>query len=591
MNDKKSKQKSIIAWIMEYSRSKRSLYTASVILAVLGVICSMMPYYLISRIIVQLLSGEKRFEAYMTYLLLIGVFWTLRVVFHSLSTSMSHKATFNVLANIRLAMCSKLTRLPLGDVKGIPSGELKSIMVERVDSMETTLAHILPEFTANLLAPVLVFIYICTFSWKLALASLITLPIGFLCTMFMMKDSAWRWEDCVKKTKALNDTAVEYINGIEVIKVFGKTDSSYAKFEKAAHDGAYCYIDWMRSTITAFTIGLSITPATLLSILPLGSLMFISGGIAAADFITIIILSMGILLPIITVMTYTDDISKINVIFGEVANILEMKEMKRPEKSLKKPKGSNISLKDVSFGYNDETEVLHGINLEIKEGSVTALVGPSGSGKSTIARLISALWDVSGGEIAIGGVDIRNISYEDYVGKIAYVSQDNYLFNTSVMENIRMGRKNATDTEVIEAAKNCGCHEFIESLENGYNTIAGDSGGRLSGGERQRISIVRAMLKDAPIVILDEATAYTDPESESLIQKSIGKIIQNKTLIVIAHRLSTIVDADKIVVINDGKIDSQGTHQQLLAENGLYAKMWKAHISARDTVDGGEMNV
>ena len=243
MNDKKSKQKSIIAWIMEYSRSKRSLYTASVILAVLGVICSMMPYYLISRIIVQLLSGEKRFEAYMTYLLLIGVFWTLRVVFHSLSTSMSHKATFNVLANIRLAMCSKLTRLPLGDVKGIPSGELKSIMVERVDSMETTLAHILPEFTANLLAPVLVFIYICTFSWKLALASLITLPIGFLCTMFMMKDSAWRWEDCVKKTKALNDTAVEYINGIEVIKVFGKTDSSYAKFEKAAHDGAYCYID------------------------------------------------------------------------------------------------------------------------------------------------------------------------------------------------------------------------------------------------------------------------------------------------------------------------------------------------------------
>lgn len=591
MNGKKIKQKSIIGWIMEYSKTKRKSYIASVIFAVLGVICAMMPYYFISQIIVKLLSGEKHFDAYATYFLLIGVFWTLRVIFHSVSTGMSHKATFNVLANIRLAMCRKLTRIPLGDVKSMPSGALKSIMVERVDSMETTLAHILPEFTANLLAPVMVFAYICTFSWKLALATLITLPAGMICMMFMMKDTEWRWEDCIKKTKILNDTAVEYINGIEVIKVFGKTDSSYAKFEKATHDGAYCYIDWMRATITPFTAGLSITPATILSILPIGSFMFMSGGISAADFITIIILSIGMLLPLITVMSYFDDISKINVIFGEVADILEMKEMKRPETTLKQSENNDISLKNVRFGYEDEKEVLHGIDLEIKEGTVTALVGPSGSGKSTVARLISALWDVDDGTITIGGVDIRNISYEDYVKRIAYVSQDNYLFNTTVMENIRMGRKSATDSEVIEAAKSCGCHEFIESLENGYNTVTGDSGGHLSGGERQRISIVRAMLKDAPVVILDEATAYTDPESEALIQKSIGKMIQNKTLIVIAHRLSTIVDADKIVVIDDGKINSQGTHQKLLAEGGLYTKMWNAHISARDTVNGGEMNV
>lgn len=222
MNGKKIKQKSIIGWIMEYSKTKRKSYIASVIFAVLGVICAMMPYYFISQIIVKLLSEEKHFDAYATYFLLIGVFWTLRVIFHSVSTGMSHKATFNVLANIRLAMCRKLTRIPLGDVKSMPSGALKSIMVERVDSMETTLAHILPEFTANLLAPVMVFAYICTFSWKLALATLITLPAGMICMMFMMKDTEWRWEDCIKKTKILNDTAVEYINGIEVIKVLEK---------------------------------------------------------------------------------------------------------------------------------------------------------------------------------------------------------------------------------------------------------------------------------------------------------------------------------------------------------------------------------
>ena len=385
--------------------------------------------------------------------------------------------------------------------------------------------------------------------------------------------------------------AVEYINGIEVIKAFGKTDSSYEKFEKAAHDGAYCFIDWMKATILFFAIGMAITPTTILTIIPVGGILFMHGSITAGELITVLILSVGMLAPLITVMSYTDDMAKIEIVFGEVQRILARKEMERPEDTSQQPEGNDIVIKNVRFSYEEGAEILHGVSLSIREGSVNAFVGPSGSGKSTIARLISALWDVDSGEITFGGVNIKDMSWDDYNTKIAYVAQDNYLFNRSVMDNIRMGRKGASDEDVIEAAKRCGCHDFIMRLEKGYDTIVGDSGGHLSGGERQRISIARAMLKGAPIVILDEATAYTDPESEAVIQRSIASMIKGKTLIVIAHRLSTIVDADQIIVVDDGHIDDIGTHEQLLEKKGLYNKMWIAHVSARDTVDGGEADV
>ena len=270
--------------------------------------------------------------------------------------------------------------------------------------------------------------------------------------------------------------------------------------------------------------------------------------------------------PLITAFSYTDDIAQVTTIVGEVAEVLSGEDMQRPERAEKLPADNAVELKDVRFAYHDK-EVLHGIDLHIAPGTVNALVGPSGSGKSTIARLIASLWDVKDGEIDLG---------------IAYVSQDNYLFDLSVMDNIRMGRKGATDAEVIDAAKKCGCHEFIMGLENGYQTVCGASGGHLSGGERQRISIARAMLKDAPIVILDEATSYTDPENEAVIQSALGRLVRGKTLLVIAHRLSTIADADQIIVVNQGKIEATGTQAELLASCPLYQTMWEAHISVKD---------
>ena len=588
----KEKKKSLVQWIMQFAGMRKTYYTISVIVAILGVICSMVPYYLIGRIVQRLLekNTEHTFSDFRTELILLVVFWTLRGLCHSISTSCSHVATFAVLGNILKAMCMKLTRMPLGNVKNIPSGSLKNIIVERVDSMETTLAHILPEYTANITAPILMFVFLCTINWKMALASLITFPVGMFCMAGMMKDQAAQWANCIEKTKILNDTAVEYINGIEVIKAFGKADSSYEKFRVAAREGADCYISWMRKSIGYFSAAMAITPSTMLAVLPIGGFMYLHGGITASELIMVIILASGLITPFITIMSYNDDMTKAKTIFDEVGGILEEKEMERPDTTKEEPKDSEIVLKDVHFGYSKDKEILHGISLTMKDGSVNALVGPSGSGKSTVARLIASLWDADEGSITLGGVNIKNISLADYNDRIAYVSQDNYLFNTTIRENIRMGKKDASDAEVEEAAKKCGCHDFIMSLENGYETVVGDAGGHLSGGERQRISIARAMLKDAPVVILDEATAYTDPENEALIQRSLAKMIQGKTLIVIAHRLSTIVDADRIFVIKDGKLDSDGTHEELLSQNGLYKNMWEAHIAARDTVEGGNKN-
>ena len=418
----------------------------------------------------------------------------------------------------------------------------------------------------------------------MALAALVTVPLGLACYMGMMIGYEENYQRTVRATRNLNDVAVEYIHGIEVIKVFGKAESSYARFVDAAREGAASYVDWMRRCNLFFTFGMSIMPCTLLTVLPVGAWLVMRGSLAPETCIYCIILSLALITPLITCMSYTDDIGSMSAIVDEVRKVLDAPEMQRPETAAAHPQGNTLQLENVRFAYH-EKEVLHGVNLTIPEGSFTALVGPSGSGKSTIARLIAALWDVDDGRITLGGVDSKNIPLDEYNNHIAYVSQDNYLFNLSIRENIRLGSPGgtATDEEVEDAARRSGCHEFIMGLENGYDTVVGSAGGHLSGGERQRISIARAMLKNAPVVILDEATAYTDPENEALIQASVAKLVQGKTLIVIAHRLSTIKDADCIYVVKDGTIAEQGTHEALLAENGLYKEMWEAHISVKDT--------
>ena len=584
MNEKPktSASSSPIAWVLGQTGRHGGQYVLAVILAVIGVAFSLAPYFAMIGIVRGLMEGERELSFYLVRCLAAALFWTGRVLFHALSTATSHRATFAVLGEIRKRCTEKLTRMPLGAVLAESSGALKNTLIERIDSIETTLAHIVPEFTANLLLPVSILVYIFTVDWRMGLASLATVPLGMFCYIFMMATSGRFYAHTVEATKALNDTAVEYIGGIQVIKVFGKTKSSYDRFVKDAYEAAHSFIDWMRASMIPFTFAMVLMPATLLSVLPVGGLLVKNGSLSPESFVTVIILSVGLITPLITLMSYSDDIRTMGTIFGEVRAILEAPEMERPaEGKGLTPRDNSLALRDVRFSYR-EKEVLHGISMDIPEGSFVALVGPSGSGKSTIARLIASLWDVDSGSISLGGADIRKIPEEVYADRVAFVSQENYLFNTTVRENIRLGRAGATDEEVEKAAKASGCHDFIMGLEHGYDTVVGSSGGHLSGGERQRISIARAMLKAAPIVILDEATAYTDPENEAVIQRSVSRLTRGKTLIVIAHRLSTVTDADRIYVVKDGGIDDCGTHGELLARRGLYADMWAAHMEVKD---------
>ncbi|KAJ49803.1 ATP-binding cassette subfamily B protein [Clostridium tetanomorphum] len=571
--------------LKELMKPYKDGFIKSVILASLGVFSGMIPYFIAARIVGKIVSGNKDFQGYIALFVIAVIGVVLKTLFMNLSTASSHIATYNTLKDIRIKMIKKLSSMPMGYILETPSGKLKNTIVDRVESMETILAHLIPEITSNILIPIVIVLYILYLDPLMALVALATVPIGFLCFKGMTKGYTERFKKMIQKVRTMNSTVIEYVNGIEVIKAFNQSAKSYDKYTKAVNDNARYAVDWMSDTQIYKSLSFSIWPAVLIAVLPFGCYFNMRGTLSAENLITIVILSLGLISPIMDVINYTDNVSQLKTIIGEVGNFLNQVELKRPEISVKIP-NTNIEMKNVYFSYDRnpslENMVIKYINLNIQPSTINAFVGPSGGGKSTIIKLIAGFWDVTKGEVIIGGINIKDIPQSELMDKIAYVSQDNYLFDDTVMENIRIGKKGATEDEVIKVAKDCGCHDFIMGLENGYNTVVGGNGGHLSGGERQRIAIARVMLKDAPIIILDEATAYTDPENEAIIQEAIAKLIQGKTLLMIAHRLSTIVDVDCIFVIKDGEINSMGTHEELLNSSLLYSTMWRAHIDAKD---------
>ena len=389
------------------------------------------------------------------------------------------------------------------------------------------------------------------------------------------------YEGAVKATNEMSSTLIEYINGIEVIKAFNQGSRSYARLADKVRYNAQYYFNWMKKSQLGMALAYAFFPAQMLTILPVGWLLWLHGSLTAETFLTVILLSLGMAAPIVAAFNFVDTLAMVGTTVGQVDAILTAEEQEHSTAPVSFA-NHDIALEHVSFGYHDDKEILHDISLNIPSGQMTALVGPSGSGKSTIAKLAAGFWDVKQGRITMGGCDLRSIPLSQLYEQVAYVSQDNYLFDDTVRENIRMGRLNATDAEVEAAAHAAGCDSFIADLEHGYDTRVGGGGAHLSGGERQRIAIARAMLKDAPVILLDEATAYMDPENEALIQNAVNELVKNKTVIVIAHRLSTITGAANIVVVKDGCIAAQGTHPQLLETSPLYKEMWQAHIGAKD---------
>ena len=539
--------------IWELGAEEHGRLITAVILAVVGVVCGMVPYFAAAKIITLLLAGETALVAYTPWLLAALIGYLARTVLYNSALSTSHKATFHILKTIRQMLLAKLPKLPLGTVTDTPSGKLKETIVDQVDGMETTLAHLFPEMTANITAPALTIVYLFILDWRLALLSLAVFPIAFVFMMMVMGGYAKDYAGAVQATGEMSSAVIEYINGIEVIKAFNQGKKSYARFTDKVRANAQYYFDWMRRSQLGMSMAYAFFPAQMLTVLPFGWLFYLHGTLTVETFVTVIILSLGMSAPIVAAFNFVDTLAQVGTTVGQMDEILKAEEQVHGDKPVTFA-SHDIEVKNVSFGYHDDKEILHGVSLNIPQNNMTALVGPSGSGKSTLAKLIAGFWDVKSGTITMGGHDLKDIPLTELYDQVAFVSQDNYLFDDTVRENIRMGCRTATDAQVEAAAHAAGCGSFISGLEHGFDTMVGGGGAYLSGGERQRIAIARAMLKDAPIIVLDEASAYIDPENEAVIQRAVAKLVENKTVIVIAHRLSTITGADNIAVVQGGRI-------------------------------------
>lgn len=451
--------------------SHAGTYAVSALLAILGVALGFVPYVAVSVIVASLIAGNAHLESLLAWCAVAALAYVAKAVLAGIPTLVSHKATFAVVSEVRRSLAHKLNHVPLGYVLETPSGALKSAFVERADQLDVPLAHVILELTANLLVPIGIIVYLFVLDWRMGLASLITIPIGLVVYTVGMRDYPEKYGRIVATKEHMGSTIVEYINGIEVIKTLGQAASSYEKFTDAVRANSALMLDWMRVMLPSTTVLMNVVPAVLLGVLPIGCVLIMDGSLAPAKFVTIIVLSMEIIEPLFSAMMYTNDISKISTIMDELGSVLDQPEMQRPMQAAV-VSNHTITLNDVTFSYH-KTTVLKGTNMTIAEGQTVALVGPSGSGKSTIAKLIASQWDVGSGSVCIGAVDVREMPSSQVSDMISYVAQDNYLFDDTVMNNIRMGCPGASDAEVVACAQASGCHDFIMSLEQGYDTVVG----------------------------------------------------------------------------------------------------------------------
>ena len=555
----------------------------SVFCAILSVAGGFIPFWAVYEILLAFINQNVTLNGILIWCLVGAAGYLLRVACHGISTILAHISAYTILEGIRLKIADRLMKAPLGEVMGRRIGYLKNIIMDKVEDLEPPLAHMIPELTSNLLLPVAIFIWMLVIDWRMGLAVLISPVLAMIPMFFLMRNYNSQYAAYMEANNHVNSIIIEYVEGIEVVKAFNQSTSSYEKFVNAVQSFKEFTLAWFKSTWKTMNLMMAIMPPTLLGVLPVGLLLVQNGSISPAELAMGIILSLSIVGPLMKATTFINEAKSMEYAVEAANELLNLPVLPDSGKIVSIPH-NDIALKHVTFSYDgsEQNEVLHDVNLELPEGSFTALVGPSGGGKSTIARLIARFWDVTGGNITIGGKNIKELSIRQLSELVGFVTQDNFLFNCSLKENIRLGNPNATDEEVYAAAKAACCDEFIVRLDKGYDTSAGDAGKRLSGGEKQRIAIARAILKNAPIVILDEATAFTDPQNEDKIQKSIMALSKGKTLLVIAHRLSTIQNADQIVVLKKGRIVDCGKQEELLKRCPLYADMWKAHIGAKN---------
>ena len=578
-----TEKKSFINVLFSYAGGEKKKMILSVVLSVISVMLGLVPFYCMYELISMFVTNAVTTGEIVKWCMIALLSYALKILTFTLSTGASHSMAYTILEGLRLRLADRFLHAPLGNVENHTIGEIKNMMVDKIENLEPPLAHMIPEGAGHIVLPIVSIIALFIIDWRLALASLVTFPLSLVCMALTFKISGMNFAKYDESANYMNSTIVEYIEGIEVIKAFGRAGVSYEKYAGAITDFRTFVIKWLSSTFATMKLSFALFPSTLIGTLPVALALANGGTITGAQAALAVMLSISMVGSLAKLEVFSENMRQVKFTVENLNEFLEMPELPEPEKRAD-VKHTVVELRNVHFSYtgDEKDEVLHGVDLKLPEGSFTALVGPSGGGKSTVAKLISRFWDVTSGEITLGGVNIKNMPLVQLSGYVSFVTQDNFLFRCSLLENIRLGNPNATDEQVKEAARAAQCEEFIAKLPQGYDTPAGEAGKRLSGGEKQRIAIARMMLKNAPIVILDEATAFTDPENEDKIQRSIAELTKGKTLLVIAHRLSTIKNADNIVVLKNGKIEAEGTQQQLLDNCPLYRDMWQAHIGAKN---------
>lgn len=574
--------------VFEYAGPhKKDLYIATFIV-LLSVLMGVLPFVLAYQVISPLVMGNAVDTKYVC-IRVIGVLicLILQAILYGWGLDVSHKAAYSTLLRLRTSLQKRFEAVPLGFIQDKGTGTIKKLFVDDVDSLEVLLAHSLPEGIANLMIPIAIYVAMFFIDWKLALLSLASIPISFAAMMIMYSVGMKKMGPYYMAGQKMNNTIIEYINGMEVVKVFNKDAESYERFRKDISDYRDYTLEWYKAAWPWMAIYSSLLPCTIILTLPLGAWFVLCGFSTLPDLILVLCLSLSIGIPLLKSLSFLPTMPQLNYKIAALEQVLETAPLQQTD-AVFHGKNYDICFDHITFGYEKSQpgpdgqpmvtmdEVIHDISFTAKAGQKTALVGESGSGKSTLAKLLIHYYDPQQGSISIGGQKITEMSLEALNSQVSYVAQDQYLFNTSILENIRIGRPDATDEEVLEAAKKAQCMEFLEKLPQGIHSMAGDAGKMLSGGQRQRISLARAILKNAPIIVLDEATAYADPENEEKMEAAIAELVKGKTLFVIAHKLPAIMNADQICVIEHGKLAATGTHAELLAICEEYKKLWKA---------------
>ena len=574
--------------VFEYAGPhKKDLYSATFIV-LLSVLMGVLPFVLAYQVISPLVMGEAVGSGYVSSrVIVVLVCLVLQAVLYGWGLNVSHKAAYNTLLRLRTSLQKRFEQLPLGFIQDKGTGTIKKLFVDDVDSLEVLLAHSLPEGIANLMVPLAIYAAMFFIDWKLALLSLASIPVSFAAMMIMYSVGMKKMGPYYMAGQKMNNTIIEYINGMEVVKVFNKDAESYERFRKDIADYRDYTLEWYKAAWPWMAVYSSLLPCTVILTLPLGAWFVLSGLSTLPDLILILCLSLSIGIPLLKSLGFLPTMPQLNYKISALEQVLETAPLNQTDDAFH-GKNLDICFDHITFGYEKTQpgpdgkpvatmdEVITDVSFTVKAGQKTALVGESGSGKSTLAKLLIHYYDPQQGSISIGGQKLTEMSLEALNSQISYVAQDQYLFNTSLLENIRMGKPDATDEEVFEAAKKAQCLEFLEKLPQGIRSMAGDAGKMLSGGQRQRISLARAILKNAPIIVLDEATAYADPENEEKMEAAIAELVNEKTLFVIAHKLPAIMNADQICVIAPGKLAAAGTHRELLQTSGEYQKLWKA---------------